>query len=140
MNLHIDDKEFNFWDFPEKISQLKKKNKIDFNVSLYVYDNQVKSISMNINTGSYLSDLEFLKNLTELPDTIFVSKSKYYYWVFTGCKLLDVSVHHDKNFTDYRDRNIEKFDAIISISYGDVYGSNNKNLVDRDIKLKQLFG
>ena len=128
MDLHIDDKEFNFWEFPEKISQLKKKNKIDFNVSLYVYDNQVKS------------NLEFLKNLTELPDTIFVSKSKYYYWVFTGCKLLDVSVHQDKNFTDYRDRNIEKFDSIISISYGDVYGSNNKNLVDRDIKLKQLFG
>ena len=117
MDLHIDDKEFNFWEFPEKISQLKKKKKIDFNVSLYVYDNQVKS------------NLEFLKNLTELPDTIFVSKSKYYYWVFTGCKLLDVSVHQDKNFTDYRDRNIEKFDAIISISYDDVYGSNNKNLV-----------
>lgn len=135
MDLHIDDKEFNFWEFPEKISQLKKKKKIDFNVSLYVYDNQVKSIS-----DSYLCDLEFLKNLTELPDTIFVSKSKYYYWVFTGCKLLDVSVHQDKNFTDYRDRNIEKFDAIISISYDDVYGSNNKNLVDRDIKLKQLFG
>jgi hypothetical protein len=130
MNLNIDDKEFNFYEFPEKISQLKKKNKIDFDISVYIYDNQIKP-----NT-----DLEFLKNLTELPDTIFVSKSKYYYWVFTGCKLLDVSVHQDKNFTDYRDRNIEKFDSIISISYGDVYGSNNKNLVDRDIKLKQLFG
>lgn len=129
MHLHIDDREFNFWDFPEKISQLKKKNKIDFNVSIYGYDNQEKSI-----------DLEFIKNLSELPDTIFVSKSKYYYWVFTGCKLLDVSVHQDKNFTDYRNRNIEKFDAIISISYDNVYGSNNKNLVDRDIKLKQLFG
>jgi len=130
MNLHIEDKEFNFYEFPEKISQLKKKNKIDFDISVYIYDNQVKP-----NT-----DLEFLKNLTELPDTIFVSKSKYYYWVFTGCKLLDVSVHQDKNFSDYRDRNIEKFDAIISISYDDVYGSNNKNVVDRDIKLKQLFG
>jgi hypothetical protein len=130
MNLHIDDKEFNFYEFPEKISQLKKKNKIDFDISVYIYDNQIKP-----NT-----DLEFLKNITELPDTIFVSKSKYYYWVFTGCKLLDVSVHQDKNFSDYRDRNIEKFDAIISISYDDVYGSNNKNVVDRDIKLKQLFG
>jgi len=130
MNLHIEDKEFNFYEFPEKISQLKKKNKIDFDISVYIYDNQIKP-----NT-----DLEFLKNITELPDTIFVSKSKYYYWVFTGCKLLDVSVHQDKNFSDYRDRNIEKFDAIISISYDDVYGSNNKNVVDRDIKLKQLFG
>ena len=130
MNLHIEDKEFNFYEFPEKISQLKKKNKIDFDISVYIYDNQVKPIT----------DLEFLKNITELPDTIFVSKSKYYYWVFTGCKLLDVSVHQDKNFSDYRDRNIEKFDAIISISYDDVYGSNNKNVVDRDIKLKQLFG
>jgi hypothetical protein len=130
MNLHIDDKEFNFYEFPEKISQLKKKNKIDFDISVYIYDNQIKP-----NT-----DLEFLKKITELPDTIFVSKSKYYYWVFTGCKLLDVSVHQDKNFSDYRDRNIEKFDAIISISYDDVYGSNNKNVVDRDIKLKQLFG
>ena len=68
------------------------------------------------------------------------SKSKYYYWVFTGCKLLDISVNQDKGFRDYKDRDIEKFDAIISMSYVDVYGSNNKNLVDRDIKLKQLFG
>jgi len=127
MNLHIEDKEFYFYEFPEKISQLKKKNKIDFDISVFIYDNQVK-------------DLEFLKNLTELPDTIFVSKSKYYYWVFTGCKLLDVSVFQDKNFYDYKGRDIDKFDAKISISYSDVYGSNNKNLVDRDIKLKQLFG
>ncbi len=130
MNLHIEDKEFHFYEFPEKISQLKKKNKIDFDISVYIYDNQVKP-------GA---DLEFLKNLTELPETIFVSKSKYYYWVFTGCKLLDVSVFQDKNFYDYKGRDIDKFDAKISISYSDVYGSNNKNLVDRDIKLKQLFG
>jgi hypothetical protein len=130
MNLHIEDKEFNFYEFPEKISQLKKKNKIDFNISVYIYDNQVKPIS----------ELEFLKNLTELPDIIHVSKSKYYYWVFTGCQLLHISVYQDKNFTDYRGRDIEKFDAIISMSYVDVYGSNNKNVVDRDIKLNQLFG
>ncbi len=73
MDLHIEDKEFHFYDFPEKISQLKKKNKIDFNISVYIYDNQIKPTS----------ELEFLKNLTELPDIIHVSKSQYYYWVFT---------------------------------------------------------
>jgi len=130
MNLHIEDREFHFYEFPEKISQLKKKNKIDFDISVYIYDNQVK----------LSTDLNFLKNLTELPETIFVSKSKYYYWVFTGCKLIDVSVFQDKNFYDYKSRNIDKFDTKISISYSDVYGSNNKNLVDREIKLKQLFG
>jgi hypothetical protein len=130
MNLHIDDKEFNFYEFPEKISQLKKKNKIDFDISVYIYDNQVRPVK----------DLEFLKNLTELPDIIHVSKSKYYYWVFTECKLLNISVNQDKDFTDYKNRDIEKFDAIISMSYVDVYGSNNKNLVDREIKLNQLFG
>jgi hypothetical protein len=130
MDLHIEDKEFHFYDFPEKISQLKKKNKIDFNISVYIYDNQIKPTS----------ELEFLKNLTELPDIIHVSKSQYYYWVFTGCELLDISVFQDKNFTDYKGRDIEKFDAIISMSYLEVFGSNDKTLIDRDIKLKKIFG
>lgn len=129
MDLHIDDKKFHFWDFPEKLSQLKKKNEIDISVSVYIYDNQTNQNS----------DLEFLKSLTELPNIIYVSKSKYYYWVFSDCKLLNISVSMDKKFYDYQGRNIDKYDAVISISYNDVFGSNDKNLVDRDIKLKKLF-
>jgi len=129
MDLHIEDKKFPFWDFPEKLSHLKKKNEIDIDVSVYIYDNQTKPNS----------DLEFFKSLTELPNIIYVSKSMYYYWVFSECKLLNISFSEDKNFIDYQGRDIKKFDIKFSISYKDVWGSNNKSVIDRDIKLNKLF-
>lgn len=129
MDLHIGDKKFHFWDFPEKLSHLKKKNEIDINISVYIYDNQIKPNS----------DLEFLKSLTELPNIIYVSKSMYYYWVFSDCKLLNISFSEDKNFIDYKGRDMKKFDIEFFISYKDVWGSNNKSVIDRDIKLNKLF-
>ena len=134
MDLHIGDKKFHFWEFPEKISHLKNKSKIDFDFSIYT-DNHQKLPGFK---DSY-DDLSYLKNLKDIPSYIYVSKSNYYYWVFSECKLLDLIITQDKNFYDYQGRDIEKFDIKISISYGDVIGSNKKNLIDRDIKLKQLF-
>ncbi len=40
MDLHIGDNKFPFRDFPEKLSQLKKLNKINFIFSIYVYDSK----------------------------------------------------------------------------------------------------
>jgi hypothetical protein len=126
MDLHIEDKKFPFWDFPEKLSQLKKLNKINFIFSIYVYDSKE-------------GDLEFIRNLNKIPDIIYVSKSKYYYWCFSGCDLINKKISQDKNFIDYQGRDIKKFDIKFSISYKDVWGSNNKSVIDRDIKLNKLF-
>jgi hypothetical protein len=134
MDLHIEDKKFNFWDFPEKLSQLKKLNKINFVFSIYVYDSKEGS---NIFYKS--CDLEFIRNLNKIPDIIYVSKSKYYYWSFIECDLINKKILQDKNFIDYKGRDINKFDIEFSISYKDVYGSNNKSVIDRDIKLNKLF-
>jgi hypothetical protein len=126
MDLHIEDKKFNFWDFPEKLSQLKKLNKINFVFSIYVYDSKE-------------GDLEFIRNLNRIPDIIYVSKSKYYYWVFSNCNLINKKISEDKNFIDYRGRDIKKFDIEVSISYKEVWGSNNKSVIDRNIKLNKLL-
>ena len=132
MDIFLDDKKFNLdygFSFVEKISQLKKNSDIKLHISLYRYDNMVKK----------LSDLIFLQNIKEVPETIYISKSDYYWWVFDGCKLIDIKVYQDKNFYDYQVRNIEKWNCELKFSYNDVYGSNKKSVIDRDIKLKKLF-
>ncbi len=130
MDVYLDDKKIHLdWGFPEKISQLKKRDSITLDICLYIYDNMVKPDT----------DLEFLKHIKEVPETIYVSKSNYYWWVFEGCKLIDINVYRDKNFYDYRGRDIEKWNCKLTFSYKDVYGSNKKSVVERDIKLKKLF-
>jgi hypothetical protein len=132
MDIFLDDKKFNLdygFSFVEKISQLKKNSDIKLHISFYRYDNMVKKPS----------DLIFLQNIKEVPETIYISKSDYYWWVFDGCKLIDIKVYQDNNFYDYQGRNIEKWNCELKFSYNDVYGSNKKSVIDRDIKLKKLF-
>lgn len=115
--------------FSEKVSQLKKKTEITISIDHYIYDNMVKPDTV----------LLILKSIKEVPETIYISKSDYYWWVFDGCKLIDINVYQDKNFYDYQGRNIEKWNCELKFSYNDVYGSNKKSVIDRDIKLKKLF-
>jgi hypothetical protein len=132
MYLFLNDKRF-FLDcsfgFSEKVSQLKKKSEIKLNIYHYVYSNLIKTHQ----------DLEFMKDITEVPDNIYISKSDYYWWVFDGCKLIDINISQDKSFYDYNGRHIKKWNCKLTFSYNDVYGSNKKKLIDRDIKLKKLF-
>jgi hypothetical protein len=132
MYIYIDDKKFHLdynTMFSEKVSQLKKKTEIIVNIDHYVYDNMVKPDTV----------LVILKSIKEIPETIYVSKSIYYWWVFDGCKLIYINVYQDKNFYDYQGRNIEKWNCELKFSYDDVYGSNEKTVIDRDLKLKKLF-
>ena len=132
MDIFLGDKKFHLdygSVFSEKVSQLKKKTEITISIDHYVYDNMVKPDTV----------LLILKSIKEVPETIYVSKSDYYWWVFDGCKLIDINVYQDKNFYDYQGRNIEKWNCELKFSYNDVYGSNKKSVIDRDIKLKKLF-
>jgi hypothetical protein len=132
MDIFLGDKKFHLdygSVFSEKVSQLKKKTEITISIDHYIYDNMVKPDTV----------LLILKSIKEIPETIYVSKSIYYWWVFDGCKLIDINVYQDKKFYDYQGRNIEKWNCELKFSYNDVYGSNKKSVIDRDIKLKKLF-
>ncbi len=132
MDIFLDDKKFHLdygSVFSEKVSQLKKKTEITISIGHYIYDNMVKPDTV----------LLILKSIKEVPETIYISKSDYYWWVFDGCKLIDINVSQDKSFYDYQGRNIEKWNCKLKFSYNDVYGSNKKAVIDRDIKLKKLF-
>jgi hypothetical protein len=132
MDIFLGDKKFHLdygSVFSEKVSQLKKKTEITIIIDHYIYDNMVKPDTV----------LLILKSIKEVPETIYISKSDYYWWVFDGCKLIDINVYQDKNFYDYQGRNIEKWNCKLKFSYNDVYGSNKKSVIDRDIKLKKLF-
>jgi hypothetical protein len=129
MDVYLDDKKIHLdWGFPEKTSQLKKRVSITLDICFYIYNEEPNK------------ELEYLKTIVEIPNTIYVSKSDYYWWVFEDCKLIDKQIQRDKNFYDYKGRDIDKWNCKLTFSYKDVYGSNKKNLIDREIKLKQLFG
>jgi len=130
MDVYLGDKKINLdWGFPEKISQLKKRDTITLDLCYYIYDNIEK----------FGDDLEFLQHIKEVPENIYVSKSIYYWWVFEDCKLIDKSVYQDKNFYSYRGEDTQKWICKLTFSYKGVYGSNKKSVVERDIKLKKLF-
>lgn len=140
MELIIDDNTYQFnydFEFSEKLSTHKKKDKITFSVSLYLY-----GISENLSPKLLQTQSENLKYITELeevPNSIYIAKSNYYWWCFDGCKLLNKTIKEDKNFYDYKGRDIKKMNITLSISYNDVYGSDKKSVIERNIKLNNLL-
>ena len=134
MYIYIDDKEF--WldseCFPEKITRLKQINPVKFKINLY--DNRVNSGDFDFN-----GKINFFKSLNLTPETIYASKSDYYWWCFDGCQLIDKKIYQDKDYYDYVGRDIKKWNIELTISYKDVWGSNKKTVLERDLKLKKLF-
>ncbi len=134
MNLYLDEKSYHLdWGFPEKISFLKKKDSITLKFNIYIYSEET------FWKNSENEKLEVLKSMTSVPTNVYVSKSDYYWWVFDECEFISIKVNQDKNYYDYQGRDTEKWNCELTFSYKDVYGSNKKTVVDRDIKLKKLF-
>jgi hypothetical protein len=129
MYIYIDDK--NFWldsgYFPEKITRLKQINPVKFKIHLY--DNDF----------DFDEKVNFFKSLISISETVYVSKSDYYWWCFDGCQLIDKKIYQDKDYYDYAGRDIKKWNIELTISYKDVWGSNKKTVLERDLKLKKLF-
>ncbi len=134
MNLYLDEKSYHLdWGFPEKISFLKKKDSITLKFNIYIYSEET------FWKNSENEKLEVLKSMTSVPTNVYVSKSDYYWWVFDECRFISTKVSKDKNYYDYQGRETKKWNCELTFSYKDVYGSNKKAVVDRDIKLKKLF-
>ena len=134
MNLYLDEKSYHLdWGFPEKISFLKKKDSITLKFNIYIYSEET------FWKNHENEKLEVVKSMTSVPTNVYVSKSDYYWWVFDECRFISTKVSKDKNYYDYQGRDTEKWNCELTFSYKDVYGSNKKTVVDRDIKLKKIF-
>jgi len=134
MNLYLDEKSYHLdWGFPEKISFLKKKDSITLKFNIYIYSEET------FWKNHENEKLEVVKSMTSVPTNVYVSKSDYYWWVFDECGFISIKVNQDKNYWDYQGRETKKWNCELTFSYKDVYGSNKKAVVDRDIKLKKLF-
>jgi len=134
MNLYLDEKSYHLdWGFPEKISFLKKRDSITLKFNIYIYSEET------FWKNHENEKLEVVKSMTSVPTNVYVSKSDYYWWVFDECRFISTKVSKDKNYYDYQGRDTEKWNCELTFSYKDVYGSNKKTVVDRDIKLKKIF-
>ena len=134
MHLYLDEKSYHLdWGFPEKISFLKKKDSITLKFNIYIYSEET------FWKNHENEKLEVVKSMTSVPTNVYVSKSDYYWWVFDECRFISTKVSKDKNYYDYQGRDTEKWNCELTFSYKDVYGSNKKTVVDRDIKLKKIF-
>lgn len=98
---------------PERLTQLKK----------------MKSITISFECDK---DIE-----PDYNDLFVISKSNFYYWVFTECEIINKS-YFRKNYNFFQ--GIKEIQYIkIEFKYKEVYGSNNKTLIEREIKLKNLL-
>lgn len=116
--------------FSEKISVLKKNKSFSFSSSLYIESH----------VGTSYDKLNILKKMKSIPETIFATKGGRYFWVFEGCSLISLSIEKDEKYYGYRQEPMEKWVAKIEIGYEEVFGTNNPNVVKREIALNNLFG
>ena len=116
--------------FSEKVSVLKKNKSFSISSSLYIESN----------VGTSYDQLNLLKKMKSIPDTIFATKGGRYFWVFEGCSLISLSVEKDEKYYGYRDEPTDKWIAKLEIGYEEVFGTNKPNVVKREIALNNLFG
>ena len=137
IEINIDHQKFFVDNFPQKKSDLNKsKNKLTLQIPVYT-----KNL-FNIDTGFGLiqhideipEEVEFFKNLKELPNSIIFNKGNVYFWKLNGVKLIGIVVKSKKEYFEYDKTIIE-----LTISYEDVFGTHNLTLLNRVSKLDELL-
>ena len=137
IEINIDHQKFFVDNFPQKKSDLNKsKNKLTLQIPVYT-----KNL-FNIDTGLRLiqhideipKEVEFFKNLKELPNSIIFNKGNVYFWKLNGVKLIGIVVKSKKEYFEYDKTIIE-----LTISYEDVFGTHNLTLLNRVSKLDELL-
>lgn len=129
IELHLDyDSEFS-----EKVSVLRKKDRISFSSYIYVTGSGIESNRR----------ISYIKDLKESPSAIYASKAEAYFWIFEGCELISKSVEKDENYRSYsltEEVHASRWLVKIEVSYKDVFGTSKPNVVKREIALNDLFG
>ena len=137
IEINIDEQKFFVDNFPQRKSDLNKsKNKLTLQIPVYT-----KNL-FNIDTGLRLiqhideipKEVEFFKNLKELPNSIIFNKGNVYFWKLNGVKLIGIVVKSKKEYFEYDKTIIE-----LTISYEDVFGTHNLTLLNRVSKLDELL-
>ena len=131
IEINIENKKFFVDNFPQKKSDLNKfKNKLTLQIPVYTSSNHVRQrVDIEL-----IDELQFFKNLKELPKSIILNKGNVYFWKLNGIQLLGILIKPKKEYFEYDKTTIE-----LTISYEDVYGTHDLTLLNRVSKLDELL-
>ena len=137
IEINIDHQKFFVDNFPQKKSDLNKsKNKLTLQIP--VYTKNLFNIDTDLRLIQHIDEIpeevEFFKNLKELPNSIIFNKGNVYFWKLNGVKLIGIVVKSTKEYLSYSKTIIE-----LTISYEDVFGTHNLTLLNRVSKLDELL-
>ena len=139
IEINIDHQKFFVDNFPQKKSDLNKsKNKLTLKIPIYTKYSQSNSGNQMLTSRGYVDvipkEVQFFKNLKELPNSIIFNKGNVYFWKLNGVKLIGIVVKSKKEYFEYDKTIIE-----LTISYEDVFGTHNLTLLNRVSKLDELL-
>jgi len=131
IEINIENKKFFVDNFPQKKSDLNKfKNKLTLQIPVYTTSKHVRQrVDIEL-----IDELQFFKNLKELPKSIILNKGNVYFWKLNGLQLLGILIKPKKEYFEYDKTTIE-----LTISYEDVYGTHDLTLLNRVSKLDELL-
>jgi hypothetical protein len=131
IEINIENKKFFVDNFPQKKSDLNKfKNKLTLQIPVYTSSKHVRQrVDIEL-----IDELQFFKNLKELPKSIILNKGNVYFWKLNGIQLLEILIKPKKEYFEYDKTTIE-----LTISYEDVYGTHDLTLLNRVSKLDELL-
>jgi hypothetical protein len=131
IEINIENKKFFVDNFPQKKSDLNKfKNKLTLQIPVYTSSKHVRQrVDIEL-----IDELQFFKNLKELPKSIILNKGNVYFWKLNGIQLLGILIKPKKEYFEYDKTTIE-----LTISYEDVYGTHDLTLLNRVSKLDELL-
>jgi hypothetical protein len=131
IEINIENKKFFVDNFPQKKSDLNKfKNKLTLQIPLYTSSEHFRQrVDIEL-----IDELQFFKNLKELPKSIILNKGNVYFWKLHGIQLLEIVIKPKKEYFEYDKTTIE-----LTISYEDVYGTHDLTLLNRVSKLDELL-
>lgn len=111
----------------ESIAKLKKRGKLEVTISKW---NLIKDLEY----------LELLNEPNEFPKTLIIEKSSSgfgsssYHWIFEDCSLMEfVSTE------EILSQKLSLHRIVINFRFKNVWGTTEKEKVERDIKIKQIL-
>ena len=135
IEINIDEQKFFVDNFPQRKSDLNKsKNKLTLQIPVYTKNLFNTDLRLIQHIDEIHKEVEFYKNLKELPNSIIFNKGNVYFWKLNGVKLIGIVVKSKKEYFEYDKTIIE-----LTISYEDVFGTHNLTLLNRVSKLDELL-
>lgn len=129
IQLTISDNTFYVDNFPEKKTDLlKKKSGLKLTIPFY------QSFQTPQEALKVQEQIDYLKNLKELPNYLMFHKSSRYFWGLGDCKLLNLTSKKLDHYYEF-----QRSEVTLTISYDQVFGSSNLKLLNRTQKLDELL-